>query len=69
MTIEFIDLKGGSYIKQWPNWMESLIPQKGDCVIIHYGDNNEEKVQYVVHHRVIDGTEPDKIVVVVDAME
>lgn len=68
MTIEFIDLEG-NYIKQWPNWDDSLIPQKGDCVVMHYGDNNETKVPYAVHNRVIDGTEPDKVVVVVDAME
>lgn len=68
MTIEFIDL-GGTYIKQWPNWNENLIPQKGDCVILHYGDNNQEKSFYAVHNRVIDGTNPDKVVVVVDAME
>jgi len=68
MTIEFIDLDG-NYIKQWPNWNKRLIPQKGDCVILHYGDKNEIKVSYEVHNRVIDGTNPDKVVVVVDPME
>ena len=68
MTIEFIDLDG-NYIKQWPNWNPSLIPQKGDYVILHYGDHNETIVPYTVFNRVIDGTVPDKVVVVVDDME
>lgn len=67
MTIEFIDLDG-NYIKQWPNWNPSLIPQNGDWVILHYGDKNETKVAYKVNNRVIDGTNPDKVVVVVDVM-
>ena len=67
MTIEFIDLEG-NYIKQWPNWSSRLIPQKSDCVLLHYGDDNETEVPYAVHNRIISGIDPDKIVVVVEAM-
>lgn len=62
MTIEFID-KNGNYIKQWPNW-SGEIPQKGDTVILHFGDENEERKEYDVLYRIISGTKPDKVVVI-----
>ena len=48
------------YMKQWPNWT-GVIPQVGDTVALHYGDNNEGEVRYKVVERLISGTEPDKV--------
>lgn len=67
MTLEFRDRKG-NYIKQWPNW-SGEIPQKGDTVILHFGDNNEEASESDVLYRKISGTEPDKIIVMLDYYE
>lgn len=64
MTIEFKDIQG-NYIKQWPNWT-GIIPLKDDHVLIHYGDNNEETVEYIVNARGISGTDPDKIFLIVE---
>lgn len=64
MTIEFRD-KNGNYIKQWPNW-SGEIPQKGDTVVLHFGDENEERKEYDVLYRKISGTEPDKVVVIME---
>lgn len=59
MTLEFFS---GHRIKQWPNW-SGEIPQKGDTVILHFGDYNEEEQWYVVSKRIIDGTRPDKVLI------
>lgn len=64
MTIEFRD-KNGNYIKQWPNW-SGEIPQKGDTVVLHFGDENEERKEYDVLYRKISGTKPDKVVVIME---
>jgi len=60
-----INFYSGGYIKAWPNWT-GPIPQKGDIVLLHFGDNNEREERYVVDHRVIDGTRPDKISIVLE---
>lgn len=62
MTIEF---RSGHYLKQWPNW-SGEIPQKGDVVLLHFGDNNEIEERYIVQRRVISGTNPDKVIVEVE---
>lgn len=59
MTIEFQD-RDNEYIKQWPNW-DGPIPMKGDYVLLHFGDNNEEEAQYIVLGRSISGLESDKL--------
>lgn len=62
MTIEFII---GHHMEQWPNWTGE-IPQKGDVVLLHFGDNNENEERYIVQRRIISGTEPGKVVVEVE---
>lgn len=64
MTIEFKDLNNAR-IKQWPNWTGE-IPQAGDYVLLHWGDYNEEEEIVVVKWRVISGTNPNKVVCIVD---
>lgn len=64
MTIEFIKEDTGEYIKQWPNWV-GVIPVIGDVVSIHFGDYNEEEVNYEVSKRIISGIEPDKVIICV----
>lgn len=57
MTLTFYS---GIYLKQWPNWT-GVIPQIGDTVLLHRGDNNEEEYVYHVVGRTISGTDPDSI--------
>ena len=64
MTVEFRDKKG-DYIKQWTYW-NGEIPQKGDTVVFHFGDTNEKSEEYDVLYRKISGTEPDKVIVMIE---
>lgn len=64
MTIEFRN-RDDVYIKQWPNWT-GVIPNQGDTVVIHFGDYAEESYSYEVEERIIDGTKPDKVVLIID---
>lgn len=57
MTIAFYS---GIFIKTWPNW-SGEIPQIGDTVLLHFGDNNEDEEKYNVVGRTLDGTKPDMI--------
>ena len=59
MTIEFKDCNG-KYIKQWPNW-NGVVPMVNDHVLLHFGDKNEESVEYYVIERGFSGTDPDKV--------
>lgn len=58
MTLEFRSIDTG-YIKQWPNWTGE-IPQKGDIVIL-----GEDRAEYDVLYRKIDGTQSDKVIIIV----
>lgn len=58
MTIVFIY---NNSIKEWPNW-SGEIPQKGDDVLLHFGDYNEDERKCIVEKRIISGTEPDKVI-------
>lgn len=64
MTIEFRN-RNDEYIKQWSNWT-GVIPNKGDTVVIHFGDYAEESYSYEVEELIIDGTKPDKVVLIID---
>ncbi len=64
MTIEFND-EQGNYIKQWPNW-SGVTPIKDDHVLLHFGDNNEKEVEYLVTGRGISGIEPDKVLLIIE---
>ena len=55
------------YLKSWPNW-SGEIPQAGDFVVLHFGDNNEEECVYRVDCRVINGTLPNKVRINVTSM-
>lgn len=57
MTIHFFS---GTYLKSWPNWT-GVIPQIGDTVLLHFGDNNENEVKYKVVGRTISGIDHDDI--------
>lgn len=64
MTIEFKNIDG-NYIKQWPNW-DGVIPMIDDHVLLHFGDNNEKEVEYLVIHRGISGIESDKVLLIIE---
>ena len=72
MTVEFRETKlingwriEEKYLTQWPNVPDALIPQNEDIVKLHFGDYNETEEKYIVEHRVISGTDLDKIIVIV----
>lgn len=52
------------YLKDWVNWTGE-IPKKGDIVLIHFGDENENEYKYHVIGRVIDGRKPNDIAIIV----
>lgn len=56
------------YLKDWVNW-SGEVPNRGDIVLIHFGDNNEEDYKYRVVGRIIDGRKPDDVAIVVSLME
>lgn len=56
------------YLKSWPNW-SGEIPQIGDVVVLHWGDNNETEDCYRVDYRVIDGTKTDTVRINVTRIE
>lgn len=67
MSIRFEDSEG-NWIKTWPNveYAGHGIPEKGDHVLLHYGDYGEEVEEYVVLWRVYDGKRPDSVILVVE---
>ena len=73
LLIEFRKLVGGTCTNQeaehwrhyWHNW-SGVVPEKGDVVLLHFGDDNEQEERFVVCGRAISGTEPNKVVVFVD---
>ena len=65
MTIIINDCNG-HYTKTWRNWDNRMIPQVGDILIIHFGDNNEDAQQAKVIARVFDGTRPDMVYLTTD---
>ena len=60
VQISFYNSETGDFIKQWPNWT-GVVPVVNDIVVLHYGDHNDEEREYVVHMRVINGTRPDHV--------
>ena len=69
MSITFED-RTGTYIKQWPNveYADHGIPEKGDHVLLHFGDYNEVAVEYVVLYRTFDGTRPHTIFCTIESV-
>lgn len=69
-NLHFYELKHGEkkYIRNWPNWTGG-VPDKGDVVLIHFGDYNEEEFMYRVVNRVFDGRFPDDIDIIVEKIE
>ena len=65
MTIIINDCKG-HYTKTWHNWDDRMIPQAGDWLIIHFGDNNEVSRTVKVIARIFDGTRPDMVYLTID---
>ena len=46
----------GHYTKTWHNWDRNIVPQVGDILLFHFGDDNEITQQATVIARVFDGT-------------
>jgi hypothetical protein len=65
MTIIINDCNG-NYAKTWHNWDGRPIPQVGDILIVHFGDDNEIALQATVIARVFDGTKPDMVYLTTD---
>ena len=52
------------YLRDWVNW-DGEVPQMGDALLIHFGDDNEEEHKYRVVGRVIDGRKSKDIDIIV----
>lgn len=65
ITVEIYAINPRRYIKQWPNVPVALVPQKGDRIVVHFGDDDEEEFVYEVKYRQIDGLNMNKITVYV----
>ena len=68
--LHFYELEQGEkkYIRAWVNWTGE-VPEKGDVVLIHFGDYNEEEFMYRVVNRVFNGLRPDYIGFIVEKIE
>lgn len=68
--LHFYKLEFGEkkYIRNWVNWTGE-VPEKGDVVLIHFGDYNEEEFMYRVVNRVFNGLRPDDIDIIVEEIE
>ena len=69
-NLYFYELELGKkkFIRSWVNWTGE-VPEKGDVVIIHFGDYNEEEFMYLVVNRVFNGLRPDYIDIIVEKIE
>ena len=69
-NLHFYELNHGEkkYIRGWVNWTGE-VPDKGDVVLIHFGDYNEEEFMYRVVFRVFNGLRPDYIGIIVEKIE
>ena len=69
-NLHFYELNHGEkkYIRAWVNWTGE-VPDKGDVVLIHFGDYNEEEFMYRVVFRVFNGLRPDYIGIIVEKIE
>lgn len=52
------------YLRDWVNW-SGEVPNRGDIVLIHFGDNNEKEYKYRVVGRVFDGRKSNDIYIIV----
>lgn len=68
--LHFYELEVGEkkFIRNWPNWTGG-VPEKGDVVLIHFGDYNEDEFMYRVVNRVFNGLRPDDIDIIVEEIE
>jgi len=68
--LHFYELEFGEkkYIRNWVNWTGE-VPGKGDVVLIHFGDYNEEEFMYRVVNRVFNGLRPERIDIIVEKIE
>ena len=53
-----------TYLRDWVNWTGE-VPMIGDCVLIHFGDDNEKEYKYRVVGRVFDGRYSEDIDIIV----
>lgn len=63
-TLEIVDYKG-DFVKQW-KWYNMPIPNIGDSLLLHFGDNNEEEIKVSVIDRVFSGVRTDVVTLVTD---
>ena len=55
---------GEKYLRDWVNWTGE-VPMISDCVLIHFGDDNEEERKYSVVGRIFDGRKSNDIDIIV----
>ena len=65
MTLEILDYEG-NFVKQWVWDNVRPIPEKGDTMLIHFVDENEDEYRVNVLRREFDGIRPDVVRIVTD---
>ena len=68
ITLEILDY-AGKYVKELAWQLNKPVPNKGDTLLIHFGDDNELEYRVNVLRREFDGTKPDVIRIVTDYVE
>ena len=65
ITIEILDYNK-DFVKQW-NWHDDMpVPQVGDSLLLHFGDNNKDEYLVDIIQRVFSGVRPNVVVLVTD---
>lgn len=64
ITLEILDYQCNK-IAQW-NWEISPIPNKGDTLLIHFGNNNDNEYRINVLRREFDGNRTNVVRIVTD---
>ena len=69
-NLHFYEFEQGQkkFIRDWVNWTGE-VPDKGDVVLMHFGDYNEEEFMYLVVNRVFNGLRPERIDIIVEEIE
>lgn len=65
ITLEILDYNN-EFVKQWQWDSNHEIPQKGDTLLIHFGDENEEEYRVNVLRREFDGTRTNVVRIITD---
>lgn len=65
ITLEILDYNH-KFVQRWSFEDNMPIPNKGDTLLIHFGENNENEYRVNVLHREFDETKPNVVCIITD---